>query len=469
MQRVTKSLIAATIGLVVASCGAGGGQTAGIDRGGIVSGPVTGYGSIWVNGERYATDAATIFVNGAEADESDLAVGQVVVLDSLISGTSLSAERIVYESNLKGPIQSVDAFAGTFMALGQQVIIDTSTSFGPGIVPVDITGLAPNDIVEVSGLVDTAGRIRATRIEKEDAPDEVQLTGVVSALVNGISFNIGAQVVDYSNATMIDGFSPAGIIVNGDRVRVIGSGFINSGELPAIIATTVANRGLLAVTDDGEDGDIEGLITDFSSPSSFRLAGFSVLTNGQTEYSGGTEIDLDNDIRIEAEGRFDPTGILVADKIEFREEGESRIEATVDSKDAANNTVTVFGIKVATTPLTRIEDKRDEIRPFGIGNLEPGDFLKVEGSWDGAKVVATRLERLEGEDKYKLRGLLTSVSEPQFNVLGLNVVTDASTNFEADATAFFAAAVACVPECLVEVAWPASGPYQIAGDVELDD
>jgi hypothetical protein len=483
MQRINNLLLVVTMGLLVASCGAGtGGQTAGIDRGGITSGPVTGYGSVWVNGSEYFTDDAEIEANGQTATEADLAIGQVVVLTSLASGNRLSAQRIIYESNLKGPVEagSVDALNGSFVALGQQVIVDSGTSFAAGIIPADITGLLPGDIieviVEVSGLVDTAGRIRATRIEKEDAPYQVQLSGTV-VLGSGMQFTIGTQLVDYSTA-MVTGF-PGGLITAGDRVRVSGSDFGGSGE---IVATEVAYRGSSVLIEDGEDGDIEGLITDFVSPQSFSLAGFSVVTNAQTEYSGGTAGDLANNIRIEAEGLFDVNGTLIADEIEFREEGEARIEATVDSVNVAQNTVTVFGVDVEVTPLTRIEDKRDELRPFGVGNLSSGDFLKIEGSWDGdSKVIATRLERLEGEDKFKIRGPITDAASPAFTLLGKIVQTSATfTNYSVgDAgdqtiTLFFIAIEDCLltppPEgCLAEAGWAADGPLSFADEVELED
>lgn len=468
MQQFLRAISIPAIAFVVA-CNTGGSPTAGIDRGGIVSGPVTGYGSIWVNGSRYRTDDASITVNGEAATEADLAIGQVVLLDTLADNTSLRAKTIVYESNLRGPIESVDVVAGTFIALGQLVSVDAGTSFGSGIVPADITGLAQGNIVEVSGLVDNNGNIRATRVEREDSLDPIQLSGVASAVTRE-QFTVGMQVVDYSEAALIDGF-PGGIVSDGDRVRVSAQAF---GAAGAIQADAIAYRGTRVAVDEGEDGDIEGLITNFIGPESFRLAGFAVSTNAQTDFSGGTVSDLGENVRIEAEGEFDAGGTLIATEVEFRREGEARIEATVDSVDAVRNTVTVFGVDVEVTPLTRIEDKRDDMRPFNIADLEQGDFLKIEGSWiedalNGNRVIATGLERIDGEDKFKLRGQLQSVNEPQFTLLGIAVQTDAGTSFEGGATDFFAAAAACAPDCLVEAAWDVDGGLLVADEVELED
>jgi hypothetical protein len=474
MQPIKKLFITLIVGLVVLSCGSGE-QQAGIDRGGVTSGSVTGLGSVWLNGERYVTSSALITVNGQDANEDELAIGQVVVVRSRLADdeVTLVAETVSYESNLQGPVavDSVDLLAGSFIALGQLIYINSATTFGPNIVPADLSGLSSGDIVEVSGFVNTFGAIQATRIELEDNPDySPQLSGVVSDLNEGVDFKIGDQLVDYSEAVLIDGFIPAGIISEGDKVRVVGSELL-AGTL---VADTVVYRGTVAATEDGDDGEIEGLISVFVDQFSFTLAGFDVVTNAQTEYSGGTAADLDNNIRIEAEGLFDTSGTLIADNIEFRDEGDTKIEATVDEVNAAN-VVTVFGITVETTSLTKIEDKNGEMRNYqDLGFLNPGDYLVINGSWvddDGGRVIATKLERTGGEDKIELGGVLTSVNNPNFSLLGIIVQTDAGTDFEVDAATFFADAEACVSDsdCLVEAAWPISGPYDYAVEVELED
>ena len=120
MQPIKKLLITFIVGLVVLSCGSGG-QYAGIDRGGYTSGSVSGFGSVWLNGERYDIDSAAIEVNGQPGFEVDLAVGQVVVVRSQLADdeVTLVAESVSYESNLQGPVAagSVDVLAGSFVAL----------------------------------------------------------------------------------------------------------------------------------------------------------------------------------------------------------------------------------------------------------------------------------------------------------------------------------------------------------------
>ena len=82
LNGMTRLLALTSATFLTISCGGGGsGSVAGIDRGGIRTvavGPVNGFGSIWLNGERYDVDNATITVDGQPAAQTDISIGQVV-------------------------------------------------------------------------------------------------------------------------------------------------------------------------------------------------------------------------------------------------------------------------------------------------------------------------------------------------------------------------------------------------------
>ena len=108
---MTRNYIAAIaaflVALSVAACGGGGGggskQPDGIDRGGrtIASGPITGFGSVWVNGVEYSTTGATITVDDNPGTESDLRVGQFVRVEGTVAagGTTGTATRVIYATD----------------------------------------------------------------------------------------------------------------------------------------------------------------------------------------------------------------------------------------------------------------------------------------------------------------------------------------------------------------------------------
>ncbi len=462
--------------LLVVSCGGGSSQTAGIDRGGIRTtsvGPIDGFGSIVLNGERYDVSAALITDNGAVVTETELRVGQIVVVDAELAGSAATpvAKTVSYESNLKGPVTSVDLQAGEFVALGQVVTVSADTIFGTGISPSGLSGISPGDVVEVSGLSDSTGGIRATRVDRETGPYELQLSGIAMVQA-GLNFSIGAQFVDYASA-MLTGFA-GGVISDGDRVRVIGAAL---GAANEIIATEVAYRGDILDAEAGDGGEVEGLVTNFVSAQDFLVSGIAVSTDGQTQYSGGMPADLTDNVRIEVEGVFDSAGVLNASQVEFKREGDALVEATVDTVIPADGLVTVFGVDIATTAMTVMSDERDKRRPFTLNDLAPGDFLKVIGSWDGNRLIASQLERIAGEDKFKLKGIISAAADPGFTLLGKSVSTaDGTTNYEvndvsASRAQFFLAIDACLPTsggCRVEAGWQASGGLLVADEVELD-
>jgi hypothetical protein len=92
-------MLAALAASMIAACGGGGGSepVAGIDRGGvtIAQGPISGFGSVILNGVRYSTSGATITVDDQPGTESDLRVGQVVRVEGTVDagGTTGTARR----------------------------------------------------------------------------------------------------------------------------------------------------------------------------------------------------------------------------------------------------------------------------------------------------------------------------------------------------------------------------------------
>ncbi len=490
MKALTKnrSHLALLTSLILAGCGGGGGGGSnppvvnppppdpppidGIDRGGIAVGPIDGFGSVIVNGVRFDTSDATFLVNGSAGSQSDLSVGQVVVVVGTFDDDGLNgvADRVEFDDAVKGPIEagSIDTAAGLFRVLGQTIQVTNSTLFDDSIQPPSMLGLSDDDLVEVSGLPDADGRIVATRIE-DAAGSEFEITGLVSALDVGMStFRINNLTVDYS-AAQLDDF-PGGQISDGDLVEVDGNSFGVNGEL---LATRVEYKGDIVGDDDLEVGDeieIEGIITAFSSSSDFGISGLRVLTDGDTVYEGGTAADLGLNVRIEAEGDFAGNGTLLADKIEFKQDDDLRISGIVESVDTGAGTLQVMGIEIRTEPGTSYEDDLLDQQNFGLGDLRPNvDYVEIRGFNDNGNFVASQLERDE-EDDDSVRGIGANVSAPTLTVQGVPVLTDGNTEFEDDDTTitaadFFAAAAGR----LVDVRGTWDGTQLVAERAELED
>ncbi len=461
-----------------AGCSGGGGDAdsgpgpiGGIDGGGariFASGPINGFGSVIVNGVAYETGSAEIIADGQVVAESALKVGQIVLVSATSDGTTLSADRIVYDDNLEGPIESVDAVGGVLTILGQTIRVNSVTSFDPDIPGRTLEGLSVGDVVEISGYVNSSQEIVATRIELEDDQGSYEVTGIVTNLDSvAMTFSINNLVVDYSQASL-DDFG-TGQISDGDIVEVEGDQFGTSGEL---IADSVELEDDIRDNEDIDDSDveIEGLITRFVSTTDFDVSGIPVTTNGNTQYDDGTAADLALDVLIEVDGRFNGDGVLVADEIDFEEFGVLEIDALVDDVDTAAGRVTLLGIAVEINDETRMEDDTDaKVRPFSISDINVGDWLEIRGYEDepGSNLLtATRLERDDADDEASIQGFATDVVNPGFRILGLDIDTDGNTEFSnVSSSEFFATAEGR----LVEVDGNLNGTRFLATQVEFEE
>ncbi|MFU8765483.1 MAG: DUF5666 domain-containing protein, partial [Haliea sp.] len=139
---------ASALALVLAACGGGGGggdsvavsspPPTGGGGGGIggsgqsttSSGTIDGFGSIFVNGVRFDTDDAEVIVNGEVRGEEALRLGMVVLVSGEVDddGVTGTAQRVLYDNELKGPISAIqiapDGNSKLLTVLGVNVIVE---------------------------------------------------------------------------------------------------------------------------------------------------------------------------------------------------------------------------------------------------------------------------------------------------------------------------------------------------------
>ena len=132
---------------LMGACGGGGGggsttpppvvtppppPTGGITRTGIsfAAGPITGFGSVIVNGIRYDTSGAMFTKDGDPATQANFAVGHNVAITGTIDddNTNAVAATVDFNDNVEGPVSSVDSVAGIIVVLGQTVLLGPDTS-----------------------------------------------------------------------------------------------------------------------------------------------------------------------------------------------------------------------------------------------------------------------------------------------------------------------------------------------------
>ena len=445
--------------LIVSACGGsnggstptapppGGDPIGGITRTGLTfsSGPVTAFGSVVVNGVRYDTSDANFTVDGQVATQADLAVGDMIIVKGTIDddNTNAVANSVDFDDNVEGPITagSINTTAGSLIVMGQLVIVGANTSYDDSISPASLDGLADDDIIEVSGYVESDGTIRATRIEDKPAGGEFEITGTVTAASAGATtFEIGNLTVNYSGVLMLEDFPGARSVETGDLVEAKGS--LNTPTL--MLATSVEFEGDRLFGDDGDHIEIEGFITSYESDLDFEVAGDVMVSCGAgctvtTEGSAGGTLGLN--LKVEAKGEFDG-GVLVATSVDIRLGNAVRVTALLEDASVVGNTgsLILMGATFNVDNRTRFEDKSGQAVEFSsIDQLSMGDYIELRGQEDGSGglfAVIVELEELADVNTVFdtiVQGFLEAdpavQAFPPLNVLGVVINSNNGTAF----------------------------------------
>jgi len=311
-------LLGVVTGVILISCGGGGStnlasnNSGGIGGTGVVYGPIQGFGSIFVNDLEIDIATAGITTDGSTVDESALKLGMVVKVEGTFDPNNLTgtATAVTYKDNLEGPITSLNPL----VVLGQTIIISSTTNFENNL---KIGDLAVGNVIEVSGLIDSAGNIQATHVEKKfdvfnTGSTVIEVKGTIQNLdaING-TFKINNLDIDYltAGATI-----PQAGLTEGQYVEAKGMSFDISGKL---IATSIDIEDEGIGSEAGHDGDyveLKGFVTSILPLNQFKLDNQVVETSTATRYEGGTSNDIQVGTRLEVQGTI-ANGILDAQKI----------------------------------------------------------------------------------------------------------------------------------------------------------
>jgi len=417
------STAALAVALAITACGGGGGSPGTVTGASTTTvGPITGFGSIFVNGVEFATPGTSISVNKASGDVLNLKVGMMVTVQGSVNanGTTGTASSIQFSDELEGAVISNSIVAGqstgTLNIMGQRVGVTATTVFESAVAAVkSVDQIVAGNIVEVSGYSSGTGSIDATRIEVKavnlasylTSHDAIEVKGVVSGLDSNTSlFTLGGMVVDYSHATL-DNMPTAGI-ANDLYVEVKSTAGIDPGT-GHLIASEISVEGDGAPGVQGHDGeqlDIHGAISrDFDTvTATFDLNGTTVLVNADTELNGMRTADLKTGVVVEIEGHFNANRVLVASSIHGDSEADQELHGIVasislDASSVNSGSVTLADNKIIlVTNTTIMEDDRQSgggpNETFNLSLLAAGDNIEVEVYTDNhGALVATKLKR----------------------------------------------------------------------------
>jgi Domain of unknown function (DUF5666) len=380
---VRASLAALVATLLAAGCG-------GVDSGGtgaVAVGPITGYGSIIVNGVRFDETAASIRDDDGTLLASDrLALGAITQVDGAELNRSAgtlraTATSIRVSSDLIGPVAGIDAIAGSFTVLEQTVQVTPATVFDATFAG-GLTSISAGATVEVYGRYDAArAHYTATRIEARPNPAFYKVRGPITSVDRARRIlGLGPLAVDYS------------AIPTGDDDNVRTGTIVRAKLQPAPVSGTwiaVALPSGVLPLPDGEAARIEGRISSFTSSRMFSVDGTLVDASAARFPNGTAGLGLGARVSIEG-GSF--MGMLYAQVVSFEGEetgSNSRFElhGTIEAIDAAAKTFTLRGTTVDYSGSVRFEGG-------SAADLAVGRRVEVNGtlSSNGITITAQEIE-----------------------------------------------------------------------------
>ena len=467
-----RMVITGALAGTLAACGGGGSgdsTTAGTSSGTSV-GAVSGFGSVYVNGTRFATSGSVDSDDGVER-EDQLEKGMILKVEGdWDDGGEGRADRISYDDTLRGPISGMSwddlARTGTLTLLGQSIALDGKTVFR-GATPAEIAANPQSYRVRVSAWRLDDGSFQASFVgartigQDFDDDNEVEIEGVVASLdTSAQTFTINGFPVNYTSAVGDDGFSLDDLA---DGLVVEVEGHLEGGT---IVAEEIDDEDDW-FSDDDDDVEITGSIYDHDAARrQFSVNGVAVQITGGTEFDDLREGSLADALFVKVEGDF-RDGILVAGKIEGRE-SDAELDGRVESIDLTNETLMVSGVRVQLTANTLIDDDDNDddrrSRVQDIQSLQVGDYLEIEGrqrSADGGSLEALSIEREDDDEDndFELEARLAAVGSGSITLMNLEILLND----------YSVAGAQVGNDIDVKYRQTSGGQYELTKDVELDD
>lgn len=435
----------------------GGGGIVGTGKQVVVSGEVTGFGSVIVNGIEFsrstapgvsATPVLLAFDDVASASESVLRPGMLVTLNgSYDSATQKgSYSQIEFSPELRGLLDngSVNAVVGSFTVFGRTVQSGTSTIFD-GLSDMNELQTRQNQglELEISGYLDSGGKIQASRIALKSSgfgSGRVQLKGSVAS-VSSNSFVLGSLTVSTDGSTFV-GMTAADLAATGLLVKVRGTlngTTVSNARIERISATSgVPSGGLI---------NVKGVATGTPVSGSFILLGSNgplAITTTAAEFSRGGSLSdasiIVSGARLEVEGAVQADGSIAARKISLETEKNVRFEGNLTGINAITGSLTLNGVSVATVVSTSYRDSRNPpVEPLTLSGLATGDHLQVYGFMDASgRAIASQVERFDAGTVNILQGPVTAINlnASQLTILGVNVSSLVGTVLSRDGSPY---------------------------------
>jgi Domain of unknown function (DUF5666) len=389
-RRQAAALMLALSAAALTACGGGGDAAVGAGPTetptAYAAGPITGFGSVIVNGVRYDDSAASVIDDddgGHSRDE--LKLGMMVEVDGsqMDRANGLGkALRIRFGSEIVGPLASVSANGSSLVVLGQTVLVNATTVFDD--MPAGGLSALVGTPIEVHAQFNAAtGDYTATRIEPEADAQMYKLRGVVADLnPTDKTFTLGGEVINFADIAAAD---LPNNLANGLKVRVR----LKTEQVDGQWVAVSVRHGVRKV-EDRDDAHLRGTISALRSATDFDVNGLKVNATTASFPDGTAGVVLGAEV--EVEGAV-VDGVLVATKVELDDERHAgdrhrfELHGLISELNKEAKSFSLRGVTVSYAGNVSFEDGFE-------ADLANGAKVEVKGtpSADRTTLVASSIE-----------------------------------------------------------------------------
>jgi len=404
-------------GAGASGAGAGGAASAVSTTAVTFAGPVSGFGSVVVNGVRFASVGATLVDDEGQALAlSQVKLGMTVRVDGEVDDASgdASASRIELVRGSRGPVTAVDLAGNGFSLMGQRVQVQNLTVF-QGLS--GLSALRVGQVVEAYGVLQADGSLQASLVElKTSSAGGVSVVGQVSGLSSN-RFQLGSLVVNYSAAVV------QGVLSDGARVKVSAAAAPVGGVLQASAVRVTSGAAYGQDVASGRTFKLKGVAESAPVAGVLKVAGVTVNVS-QAVFRGGNAIVAGQ--WLEIKGRLN-AGVLQATEVEL----EGYRESQVGGRQELYGSVSSLSGSLAVIDGVTVDLSQAVFTSGTLAQLRVGSYVEVKGNVQGNVLVATRVSLKTSSAvvgvSYEQYGVVSQfVSVANFSLNGLRVDASAA-------------------------------------------
>lgn len=334
---------------------------------GVITGTITGFGSICVNGIEihYRTTTPVVDIGNTDIPD-DLAIGNLVNAKVTGLDSEVTASEIRRMYAVQGPVSDIDLSGQRIRILGQRVSVNSNTHFAGFHNERELEAqIQTDDYLVVSGLRRSGGEIIASRIEKIHARLTTSVMGPVTE-ITAEGFRIYGINIDTNRSITL---------VTGQQVYV--SGRFDGDTLTAERVIETSNIQIPSV---GEIVIMEGYIHDLSGVSQLDIGGRTIELPAQLHKE---IVELELDQRVIVQGLVSSDNVIRADYIliemEVDDFGDSVLEK-IEKQEDAKKPVVERNSERTNAFAKKFKDSKESLSPTDHVEIQNSGQTKIYGS-----------------------------------------------------------------------------------------